>query len=127
MDVRRNASSQYRPEFSKSALQAACALAEIEYIHAPELGVDYEDRAELSETHDYQSLFDSYEERLTLAGMVQAIDKRIAPFTNKVLEPYQGGYPRIAYMCVEIDPNTCHRSRIAAALTEFSGFDVFDL
>lgn len=116
MDVRRNAVSQYKPEFSKQSLQLACEAENLIYIHAPELGVDFEDRAELSETHDYDTLFDSYEQRLTPAGIWEAINRRV-PVADQ----------RVAFMCVEIDPCTCHRNRIAKALEELSGFTTFDL
>ena len=116
MDVRRNAVSQYKPEFSKQSLQLACEAETLIYIHAPELGVDFEDRAELSETHDYETLFDTYEQRLTPAGIWEAINRRV-PVADQ----------RIAFMCVEIDPCTCHRNRIAKALQEYKSLTTFDL
>lgn len=116
MDVRKSAVSQYKPEFNKQQLAYSCSAIGIRYIHVPELGVEYEDRAELSETHDYATLFDTYEERLTPEGIITAIQKWV-----------DIGSHRIAFMCVEIDPATCHRNRIAKALEDKNLAKTFDL
>lgn len=116
MDVRKSAISQYKPEFNKQQLAYSCSAIGIRYIHVPELGVEYEDRAELSETHDYTTLFDTYEERLTPDGIIEAIQKWVNISSH-----------RIAFMCVEIDPATCHRNRIAKALEDGGIAKTFDL
>jgi ParB family chromosome partitioning protein len=113
VDARRNAISQYRPEFSKSSLQSAVEMAGIIYRHVPELGIPVEERQGLSETHDYGSLFHDYDQMLN----------------SGLLEDTIGGelrVERIAFLCVEIDPNTCHRHRIALLLEEM-GYSTLDL
>ena len=117
MDVRRSPISQYKPEFNKQALLEACDHAGISYVHAPELGIGHEERTDLAETQDYDGLFDAYEQRLTQGGIIEAIEKRADMHSHD----------RIAFMCVEIDPCTCHRHRISNALQDQLGALAFDL
>lgn len=113
VDARRNAVSQYKPEFSKANIQNTISLSGIEYQHVPELGIGSEDRADLSETHDYDGLFTSYSNRVnaeTLKGI----------FGDKL------NTHRMAFLCVELDPETCHRHRIALLLEDM-GYKTLDL
>jgi uncharacterized protein (DUF488 family) len=113
IDARRNTFSQYRPEFSRNNLQAAVELAGLVYRHVPELGIDTEDRADLAETHEYVKLFTAYDQRLTREFIVGLL--------GDILNT-----ERLAFLCVELDPNTCHRHRIALLL-EAMGYSTLDL
>lgn len=113
IDVRRNPVSQYRPEFSKGNLQTMCQNGGIGYRHIPTLGIESSERADLTETHDYSSLFDSYESRLTDELLKQLLGSSLTT-------------ERLAFLCVELDPNTCHRNRLARVLEKI-GFSTFDL
>ncbi len=113
IDARRNAVSQYKPEFSKANLAAQARDGGITYRHVPELGIGSEERQDLAETHDYDGLFSTYQRRLDEALMRSLLGDDLQ---NQ----------RLAFMCVEIDPNTCHRNRIALLLEEI-GFSTLDL
>lgn len=117
VDVRHNAFSQYKQDFNKSALESLCNDNDIEYIHIQELGISSDDRSDLHHTHDYESLFNDYEQRLTLQGMIDVLNEYQVDLSQD----------RCAFMCTEIDPCTCHRNRIAKAITELLDLKVYDL
>ncbi len=113
VDARRNAVSQYKPEFSKTNLQLVAEKAGIGYWHISELGIGAEDREDLSETHDYDNLFTTYDRRVDADLLEEMLH-------NKLRDE------RLAFMCVELDPETCHRHRIAILLEEM-GYSTLDL
>jgi ParB family chromosome partitioning protein len=113
VDARRNAVSQYKPEFSKVNLETAVESAGIDYRHIPELGIGSEERLDLAATQDYERLFAAYDRRLSAELLVDVIDEELET-------------ERIAFLCVEIDPQTCHRHRIALLLEEM-GYLTLDL
>lgn len=100
-DVRKNAYSQ-KYGFSKSQLQKACEGVGIKYIHIPELGIESEQRHNLSSQKDYDILFEQYE-ATTLKN-----NHKTLLYIRKLLETDN----RIALTCFEKDPAQCHRSRI---------------
>jgi len=112
-DVRKNAYSQ-KFGFTKGELQSALAVASIDYLHMPQLGIVSEKRQELNTDADYRALFDEYE-RTTLAEQQGALDKLMQ------LAEERG---RIAITCFEAEPHQCHRSRVASALREREGFKI---
>jgi len=112
-DVRRIPISQFRPEFSKSNLAEALARHGIEYVHWPELGVPTEIRRSFQDTADLDDLFTWYDSNIRP-------DLKLAQFDTELSSQ------RIAFMCVEFDPQSCHRHRIAACL-ERTGFRLLDL
>lgn len=109
IDARRNAISQYKPDFNKNMLETFCLDADIQYQHVPELGIVSSERSDLHETHDYDSLWINYDETVE--------EKMILNFIMNA---------RVAFLCVELDPNTCHRHRIAQII-ETKGYKTFDL
>ena len=100
-DVRKNAYSQ-KYGFSKSQLQKACEGVGIKYIHIPELGIESDQRHNLSSQKDYDILFEQYE-ATTLKN-----NHEVLLYIRKLLETDN----RIALTCFEKDPAQCHRSRI---------------
>jgi ParB/RepB/Spo0J family partition protein len=113
IDARRNAVSQYKPEFSKNNLIQSCKSNDLRYQHIPDLGIHKEERQDLSHTHDYDSLFNKYELRVNSSLM----EKQLGNILKN---------ERVALMCVELDPNTCHRNRLALML-EGIGYKTLDL
>ena len=112
-DVRKNAYSQ-KFGFTKGELQSALAVAGIDYLHIPELGIVSEKRQELNTDADYRALFDEYE-RTTLAEQQGTLDKLMQ------LAKERG---RVAITCFEAEPYQCHRSRVASALREHKEFNI---
>ncbi len=113
VDARRNAVSQYKPDFSKTRLKAAADSIGVTYLHIPDLGIDSADRVDLSDTHNYDKLFQQYEVRVD------------ASLLNNLLEDKLRDQ-RLAFLCVELDPETCHR-HVIALLLENMGFPTLDL
>jgi ParB/RepB/Spo0J family partition protein len=109
VDVRYNPVSQFRPEFSKSNLNRAITAVYIQYVHWPELGIPPEQRRD----NDRDALFDWYLETVQPETI---LDKY-----KEVLENN-----RIAFMCVELDPLSCHRHCISLTL-ENKGYKLLDL
>lgn len=112
MDVRKNPTSMFRPEFNKENISKVLKTNKIKYIHHPQLGVPESIREELAKTGDYGKFFKWYDENV-IQTQLDSID-----FDTL-------NYP-IALMCVEFDPTKCHRHRIALAL-ENKGLRGIDL
>ena len=112
-DVRKNAYSQ-KFGFTKGELQSALAVAGIDYLHIPDLGIVSEKRQELNSDADYKALFDEYE-CTTLAEQQGALGK---------LMQLAGERGRVAITCFEADPYQCHRSRVASALRGRDDFTI---
>lgn len=116
VDTRANTSSIYKPDFSKSSLESSCTENGIDYIHVPSLGIPAGERADLAETQDYDSLWDHYCERIDIDQVRHQID----------IAGYGLRSDKLAFLCLEMDPNTCHRHLIAQML-EDNGLQTFDL
>lgn len=108
-DVRSVPISRFRPEFSKSNLAEALIEQGIEYVHWPELGIPTENRRSLR----LADLFDWY-------------DTHVQPGVRLTQHTAELSDRRIAFMCVEVDPQSCHRHRIATCL-ERIGLRLLDL
>src|SRR5690554_2574220 len=104
-DVRKNAYSQ-KSGFSKSQLSIACKGVGIEYIHIPELGIESDKRRELNHQHDYDFLFEDYENYTLPKNQDSLLKVRNIINNDK----------RVALTCFEKDPGQCHRTRVADAL-----------
>lgn len=104
-DVRKNALSR-KFGFSKNQLQKSCTAVGIEYIHIPELGIESEDRQNLNNQHDYDLLFDSYNQKV-LPARIQYI-QNVAKLVNEK--------KRVALTCFEKDHQQCHRTHLANAV-----------
>jgi ParB/RepB/Spo0J family partition protein len=112
MDVRKNPTSIFRPEFNKENISKVLKANNIKYMHHPQLGVPENIREELAKTGNYNKFFKWYDENV-IQTQLESID-----FDTL-------NYP-IALMCVEFDPTKCHRHRIALAL-ENKGLRGIDL
>lgn len=108
-DVRCNPISRFRPEFSKSNLEQTMVRSGIRYLHIPELGIP----SEIRRTMNKESLFDWYNSNIQLDSVLQQYSELL-------------GKERFAFICVELDPNSCHRHSISLFL-ERQGCKLLDL
>ena len=114
IDIRYNPVSMYRPDLSKGNLQRALEAIGIGYFHLREWGVPRDIRARALETGTRETIWQCYDESV------------IAPhFRGNLHRVLNLGYP-LAMMCMECDPEECHRHRIFNAL-ECQGLRGYDL
>ena len=115
VDIRFAPVSQYRPEFSKENLRRLMAQYGVEYMHRPDLGVPRDIRGMVvgSDTRDF--IWQWYDQQILPAYF----GRNLTDFFNSADHP-------VAFMCVEVDPTSCHRHRIVLAL-ERMGLRGFDL
>ncbi|HPF99071.1 MAG TPA: DUF488 domain-containing protein [Kiritimatiellia bacterium] len=106
VDVRELAFSRKRG-FSKTALRTATEQAGVQYVHIRELGSPREDRHELKESWDYKSFFKAY--RRHLEDQSDAIDSLLDLLAEN---------DRVCLMCFEKEHEKCHRSSLAAFISE---------
>jgi len=102
LDVRELPISR-RKGFSKRALAEALEAEGIEYRHERDLGSPKAIRHQLHEDRDYDQFFDAFTTYL----------KSQRPLLRKLAAELDG---RVALMCFERDPATCHRSIVAKQL-----------
>jgi ParB family chromosome partitioning protein len=112
-DVRYTPISRFRPGFSKSNLRDFLAEHGIGYRHCPELGVPPRVRRSFQNAADLDSLFSWY-------------DSHIQPELKVAKYNIELATKRVAFMCVEFDPQSCHRHLIAIYL-EKEGYSLLDL
>jgi uncharacterized protein (DUF488 family) len=111
VDVRNNPMSM-KYGFSKSQLKKYCISLGIEYIHFPEVGIQSEQRQELSIQTDYDKLFEMYRKKnLTTTGKAQ----------NEILNLLKY-HKRIALTCFEANICQCHRKHLAEAIKGLPDF-----
>lgn len=114
LDIRFTPLSMYRPELSKANFQRRIEREGLAYIHCPELGVPKDIRAKAMHNGTRQPIWDWYE-----GAVVQRhFGYNLHWFLNLA-------HP-VAMMCVEHDPEECHRHLIFNAL-ERSGLRGYDL
>ncbi|MEK6324314.1 MAG: DUF488 domain-containing protein [Acidobacteriota bacterium] len=115
VDIRHNAVSMYRPELSKSNLMRSVEERGLIYVHLRELGVPREIRAKAIETGTREVIWDWYDHNV----VTSFIGHNLHRFLNIFEHP-------VALLCVEIDPQECHRHRLFLALEEMGlrGFDL---
>ena len=115
IDVRRNPSSLYKPEFNKDELAKELPNIGIKYVHIPELGISREARDEMYEgAVTPKELLDQYERQiLGTRGLDQLFE-------------IVKGKGTFALMCTEVDPTMCHRHKIAEVLVK-KGMIGYDL
>jgi len=106
VDVRAVASSRNRP-FAKSALASALEKAGIAYRHLRPLGTPKEGR-DAAKHGDTATMHRVYDTQLQTPEAQDALAALAALATER----------RVALMCMESDPATCHRSIIAQRLGE---------
>jgi uncharacterized protein (DUF488 family) len=114
LDIRYNPVSMYRPELSKGNLQKGLEKAGIAYFHVREWGVPRDIRARAIESGTRDTIWEWYDESV------------IGPHFQRNLHRFLNfGYP-VAMLCMECDPQECHRHRISIVL-EGQGLRGFDL
>jgi uncharacterized protein (DUF488 family) len=104
IDVRSNPISR-RYGFHKSTLTRLCGSLEIDYQHLPELGIPGSERDHIDSAAKYTSLFKNY--RCGLASRESALSNAISLLETK---------PSVL-VCMEADPEFCHRNVLAQHLT----------
>lgn len=115
IDVRTNAVSMYRPEFSKRNLEAILADHEIEYDHRPQFGIPRDIRAKAITAGSRDVLWDWYDEYVSQVY----IGSNLHRFFNTMDHPS-------VLMCSELDPTECHRHRLCLYLEKLGlrGYDL---
>ena len=97
VDIRSAPVSQYKPDFSKDNLRSHLLEHGISYDHRPNLGVPSNIRQQAAQVGDREEIWEWY--KTNVIGKLS--DAELTQLTN-----YEG---TIAFMCVEIDPESCHR------------------
>jgi uncharacterized protein (DUF488 family) len=115
LDIRQNPISMYRPELAKSNLKRLVEQRGLHYAHVPELGVPRDIRGKAIETGNREVIWDWYDKHV----VQPYIRKNLHWFFNANEHP-------VALMCVELDPQECHRHRLFMAL-ERHGLQGYDL
>lgn len=114
VDVRYTPLSMYRPELSKSNFQKRLQSEGMSYLHCPECGVPKDIRAKAMVSGTRDTIWDWYD-----ANVVNR-------FFHHNLHWFLNLDHPTAMMCVEHDPEECHRHRIFVAL-EGNGLRGYDL
>jgi uncharacterized protein (DUF488 family) len=114
LDIRHSPVSMYRPELSKRNFAELLAREGIEYLHVPQWGVPREIRAQAIEAGSREPIWRWYDENV--------VDRYFARNLHRFLNM---GNP-LAMMCMEADPEECHRHRLFLEL-EKQGLRGFDL
>lgn len=115
IDVRCNPIAR-RYGFHKSTVSYLCNTMDIEYIHFPSLGIPSAWRTKLSDEQSYSLLFDRYEKEI-LPRQKEAITCVSRLMTDKPS----------ALMCMEAAHCSCHRSRLALAVSRRLSLPVREL
>jgi uncharacterized protein (DUF488 family) len=106
IDVRNNPVAR-RYGFHKATLSRLAGYLDLEYVHVPELGVQSQYRKGLASLSDYEALFEQY--KAHIAKHEEEAVHRIAQLMNEK--------PSVL-VCMERDPNYCHRSRLAEVVAD---------
>jgi uncharacterized protein (DUF488 family) len=101
--------------FHGRTLAGLCGKVGIEYVHLPRLGIPSDQRRHIETANDYATLFADYERHLDLVG--DAVRHLAGLVEDK---------PTVL-VCVEADPDRCHRSRLARRAAAITGLPVRDL
>ena len=111
IDVRNNPLSM-KYGFSKTLLKRNCESLGIQYLHFPEVGIQSEQRKELTSQTDYDELFSSYR-RNNLSKTVN---------TQTEILNLLKQHKRIALTCFEANICQCHRKHLAEAIEALPSF-----
>jgi uncharacterized protein (DUF488 family) len=115
VDVRCNPISR-RYGFHKSTLSTLCQRLGIKYKHMPEVGIPSELRTDLQHPSDYEQLFQLYEQKL-LTVQRNAV---------KMIAGWVRSQPSVL-VCMEADPESCHRLRLAKQIANHTKLTIHDL
>lgn len=108
VDVRMNPIAR-RYGFHRSTLDRLCGNLGIDYRHIPSLGIRSEKRQSLETSEDYAELFDDYE-KTTLSSESDSIESVRMLISER---------PSVL-VCMEADPECCHRTRLAKEVSRRS-------
>ena len=114
LDVRYTPLSMYRPELSRNNFSKRMKIGGITYIHCPHWGVPKDIRARAISTGTRDSIWEWYD-----SNVIDRYFKRNLHWFLNLEHP-------TAMMCMEHDPEECHRHRIFMAL-EKQGLQGYDL
>ena len=112
VDVRNNPLSM-KYGFSKSQLKKYCTSLGIVYIHIPEVGIEGDQRQELTTQSDYDKLFATYRKH----NLTQT--KSYQEDILNLLKQHK----RIALTCFEANICQCHRKHLAEAIETLPDFN----
>ncbi|QDU41347.1 hypothetical protein Mal4_57130 [Maioricimonas rarisocia] len=115
IDVRSNPIAR-RFGFHRSTLSRLLGKVGIDYVHIPELGIESSQRRHLESPDDYENLFLSYEE--------QTLERESAS-VNRVARLMREA-PGVL-VCMEANPASCHRTRLARAVARKTRLPILDL
>jgi uncharacterized protein (DUF488 family) len=115
IDVRCNPIAR-RYGFHKSTLIRLCEDLGIEYVHVPSLGIPSAWRTGLGDLDSYKRLFIRYEQEI-----LPAQPSAVADVTKLVRAKPS------ALMCMEAEHTSCHRSRLAALVSQFADLPIREL
>lgn len=114
IDIRHTPLSMYRPELSKGNLQRTIQDAGIVYLHCPGCGVPKDIRAKAIASGTRETIWEWYDANV------------VSRYFGLNLHWFLNLEHPAAMMCVEHDPEECHRHRIFMAL-ERNGLRGYDL
>ena len=113
VDVRNNPVSM-KYGFSKTSLERYVNSVDIAYYHFPDLGIPSALRQGLSTPESYKRLFARYAKEM-LPKQRQGL---------QAIQDLQAKHERIALMCFESDPLSCHRHKITEYLSQSPSFAI---
>jgi len=102
--------------FHKSTLSSLCKKIGIAYVHVPQVGVPSSWRQELETEEAFRNLFKRYE--IEILDRQKSILMELAK--KMTLKPS-------TLMCMELEHDHCHRSRLAARLSKINGLPICEL
>lgn len=115
IDVRSNPiSRQYG--YHKTTFDKLCKHMSIEYLHYPELGITSEKRNTVQSTDSLKQLLAWYYNHIAATNKksIKSIEEEIKSKSSVLL-------------CMEADPNLCHRLQLARIISKETGLEIFDL
>ena len=115
IDIRHTPLSMYKPDFSKRNLERIVRRRGFQYLHLPELGVPKIVRNRAAHRGSRKTIWDWYDRHVVERYFAGNLDW----FLNVANHPF-------ALMCVELDPEECHRHRLFQALENLRlrGYDL---
>lgn len=116
VDIRAVAASR-RPGFSKRQLAAALDENGIAYLHLQKLGTPKPGRT-AARAGDLDTLWRIYDKHMNTQAAQAELDELIGLIKSG---------KRVALLCYEREPSTCHRSRVAALVKKRMRVKVGDL
>ena len=114
IDIRNAPVSQYKPDFSKDNLRAHLRKRNINYKHHPDLGVPTDVRRQAADTNDRGIIWEWYQQKI------------IGNLPDDMLTNVAKSNGTVAFMCMEVDPEACHRHLVFIEL-ERAGLKGYDL